>query len=125
MPPLASTCSFMGDRASCVSEEENGATITVASTLVARLWARLYPASGRPGLAVCDADSGYWRVGGDLRTLLHVTGRSGATLLLVFARLHGLDAGCRAVRQPDPAGGVLGVDQRDLVSADRLLAPPC
>ena len=49
--------------------------------------------------------------------------RSGRALLRVLPRVHGLDAGRRAVGQSFPAGVLLGTHQRVLLSAHRLLAP--
>lgn len=85
--------------------------------------AAIHVAHGRLRLAVLADRLGHGRAGGAVRALLHVAGRSGATLLFLLPGLHGRHAGRGAVRQSDPAGDVLGNDQPGLVHADRLLAP--
>src|SRR5690554_5125108 len=95
-----------------------------ADRLDARVRSEPGIAHGRPGLAVPPADRRHLPAGSCLRPLLHVTGRSGAALLLLSAGVHGRHARCGAVGQPDPAGDVLGTVQPVLLHADRLLAPP-
>ena len=58
-----------------------------------------------------------------LRPVLHLAGGSGPPLLPFLPGFHGVDAGHRPLRQPDPPGDVLGTDQHLLLPADRLLAP--
>ena len=93
--------------------------------LAARARARPGPAHGRLRLDVLRC----WSLGIGALVVLYARyymspDGSGAALLLVLPRLHGRDAGRRAVGQPGPAGAVLGAHQPLLVPADRLLAPP-
>ena len=77
---------------------------------------------GRPGLDVRAADRRHRRAGGAVCRYYLADEDPIAALLPVPAAVHGRDAGRRAGRQPDPAGGLLGADQPDVVPADRLLA---
>ena len=57
--------------------------------------------------------------------LLHVAQDPVPRFFSLPARLHGRMLGIVLVRQPDPAGLLLGADQHLLLPADRLLAPQC
>ncbi len=93
--------------------------------MAARLRAGRDAAHGRFCMAFRHADRRHRAARSDLCALLHVAGRSGAALLLLPARLHGVHAGRGAVGQYRPARGVLGTDQRLLLPAHRLLVSQC
>ena len=65
---------------------------------------------GRPGCPVC--------------ALLHGCAGSGTAFFLILAGFHGRHARRGAIRQPDSAGGVLGIDQPDVVHAHSILVSP-
>src|SRR5690606_41014068 len=87
----------------------------------ARTRGEFRPAARRARLAFLHADPRHRCARGALRALLHAARGSGSAILLLPARLHGLDDRPRPVGEPDPARLLLGTDQPLLLPADRLL----
>ena len=84
---------------------------------------RILPADGWPRLGNGLVGDGHRGPRGSVRPILPVTSGFRAALLFLSARIHGRHARHRAVRQFDPTGVLLGVDESVLVFADRLLVP--
>jgi hypothetical protein len=94
--------------------------------MAARGRARFHAAHGRLRMDVRGGRHRHRLPDRAVRALLHVGAGSRAAVLLVPARVHGLDARRRAVRKPDRAGVLLGADQHRVVPAHRVLASqPC